>query len=79
MSGVNRPKALMRKVLRDREREFRKGCGEVLGLAAWPKVWQERFTQKVTFKRVNKTTTDSTEDNDDNQNNLDNNGRYSEM
>jgi hypothetical protein len=39
-----------------------------------PKVWQERFTQKVTFKRVNKTTTDSTEDNDDNQNNLDNNG-----
>jgi hypothetical protein len=39
-----------------------------------PKVWQERFMQKATFKRVNKTTTDSTEDNDDNQNNLDNNG-----
>ena len=39
-----------------------------------PKVWQERFMQKATFKRVNKTTMDSTEDNDDNQNNLDNNG-----
>lgn len=39
-----------------------------------PKVWNERFQQKATFKRVNKTTMDSTEDNDDNQNNLDNNG-----
>jgi hypothetical protein len=39
-----------------------------------PKVWNERFQQKATFKRVNKTTTDSTEDSDDNQNNLDNNG-----
>ena len=39
-----------------------------------PKVWNERFQQKATFKRVNKTTTDSTEDSDDNQNNLDNGG-----
>ena len=39
-----------------------------------PKKWHERFKSKATFKRVNKTTTDSTENNDDNQDNLDNNG-----
>ena len=33
-----------------------------------PKVWNERFRGKATFKRVNKTT-DSTEGNNDNQNN----------
>ena len=37
-----------------------------------PKKWHERFKTKATFKRVNKTTTDSS--NDDNQDNLDNNG-----
>ena len=37
-----------------------------------PKKWHERFKSKATFKRVNKTTTDSIID--DNQDNLDNNG-----
>lgn len=36
-----------------------------------PKKWHERFKTKATFKRVNKTTTDSTDSNDDNQNNSD--------
>ena len=39
-----------------------------------PKKWHERFKTKATFKRVNKTTTDSTDSNDDNQNNSDNTG-----
>ena len=58
MSEVNRPKALMRKVLRDREKACREGggpfgtdgreplqdgCGEALSLKAWPEVWQARM------------------------------------
>ena len=42
MRAINRPKALIRKVFRDRAKGKEIRSAEVLDLLSWPEVWQER-------------------------------------